>query len=495
MTARSLLLCCGAFVALGAASITPINAVAFAGSIAAEPTIEEAPRAFPGSVYEVSELVIGAGETLSLKGPVEFRVAGEVRIDGHIVVDGVESTGRPNLTIKSLGPVTVGKRSVLMTMPNGAGSDGGSIRLLSADTITLHGRLQPGPGTDGSEIGQSGGDAGNILIEAPVLRTSYFRIRALSGGSGGAGADGGRGGSVEVRAAVIWLGGPGDGNTTLRAGSGGHGGDGVGSDDERFRDGGNGGDGGQAVVSSYRAPEWLDEAGFRRFGTRQERRSIDAISGADGEGAADGKDGQTGVSAYGGAGGNGGQGYQATPLEPDADGLLRFQPPGRGGNGGAGGFAGAGEGGHGGQGGHTFRLSRDHADFGAAGGNGGDGGHGGSANGGHGGDAGLGGIYPIDPRIPESLQGTQGSDGHAGHAGQANGGHGGHGGHGGQGYGIAPRGGEAGRGGSATAGRRGMSADAVRRGELGKGEQGRAIPGQAGRPGNDGHSLGEEPPN
>ena len=62
------------------------------------------PPAFPGSVREVSELIVEADETLRFKGPVEFRVAGEVRIDGMIVVDGIESSGRPNLTIRAPRP-------------------------------------------------------------------------------------------------------------------------------------------------------------------------------------------------------------------------------------------------------------------------------------------------------------------------------------------------------------------------------------------------------
>ncbi|XOV75844.1 MAG: hypothetical protein ACFHWZ_02230 [Phycisphaerales bacterium] len=134
MSARSLLLCCGAFVALGAASVTATSA-----TTTTVPAIDNAAPAFPGSVREVSELVVEADETLRFKGPVEFRVAGEVRIDGMIVVDGVELSGRPNLTIRALGPITVSKGATLQTLSHGPGAHGGAIRLFSPATIDLHG--------------------------------------------------------------------------------------------------------------------------------------------------------------------------------------------------------------------------------------------------------------------------------------------------------------------------------------------------------------------
>ena len=68
------------------------------------------------------ELIVEADETLRFKGPVEFRVAGEVRIDGMIVVDGIEISGRPNLTIRALGPITVSKGATLQTLSHGPGA-------------------------------------------------------------------------------------------------------------------------------------------------------------------------------------------------------------------------------------------------------------------------------------------------------------------------------------------------------------------------------------
>ena len=76
MTARSLLLCCGAFIVLGTASVATTNATALP-----VPAIDNAPMAFPGSVREVNELIVEADETLRFKGPVETAYDGlRVRI-------------------------------------------------------------------------------------------------------------------------------------------------------------------------------------------------------------------------------------------------------------------------------------------------------------------------------------------------------------------------------------------------------------------------------
>lgn len=156
MTTRSLLLCCGLLATI--AAIQPPSAsasVTLATTAVVIPNANPGPIAFPGSVRELSELIVEAGETLTVQGPIEFRVGGEVRIEGRIVVDGVESTGRPNLTIKSLGSMTIGKDAVLQTLNFGHGTHGGSIRLRCAETIELHGRLVPGAGNDGVGIGRT----------------------------------------------------------------------------------------------------------------------------------------------------------------------------------------------------------------------------------------------------------------------------------------------------------------------------------------------------
>lgn len=493
MTARSLLLCCGAFVALGAASLTPVVSPAIARTATVEPAIDDAPLAFPGSVREVGTLIVAAGETLTVQGPIEFRVAGEVRIDGRIVVDGVESTGRPNLTIKSLGPMTIGKNAVLQTLSFGIGTDGGSIRLYCAKAIELHGRLVPSSGLDALEVGQHGGDGGDIVIIAPTLRTSVDRIAASDGGDAGPAGTGGKGGSVELQAPVVWVGVESIKNTTIVAGSGGRGGDGVGDADRRQRDGGDGGDGGTAMWQSYRVPTWLDETGFINDPQAEARRASAVPDGADGEPGGNGGDGQPGVNAIGGAGGDGGHGCEGSREPELVNDMIRLIHPGQGGSGGHGGGARAGNGGDGGRGGSTYGLSADHPAFGEEGGHGGDGGNGGDAVAGDGGNPGLGGIWPFADFVPVRLKGQSTHSGHPGHAGHANSGSGGNGGNGGQGYGPAPSGGDPGAPGSTTAGLRGADSESIRRGQPIKRDVGQAMPGHTGHPGHNGRSLGDKP--
>ncbi|MFI4855333.1 MAG: hypothetical protein ACIAQF_10210 [Phycisphaerales bacterium JB065] len=492
MTTRTLLLCCGAIAAMGLIP-APGASASVLTTRALQPAANQDPLAFPGSVLEYAQLIIPAGETLVLQGPIELRVGGEVRIEGKLVVDGVESTGRPNLTIKSLGPITIGQDAVLQTLNFGPGTDGGSIRLFCAETIELHGKLIPGSGTEGLTAGQHGGSGGDVFIDAPILRTTTERIEASHGGDAGPAGNGGKGGSVEIRAAVIWMGEKNRRNTSIAAGNGGRGGDGIEGDELDLRNAGDGGAGGNAICQPYRVPHWLVETGLIEDAQDEARRSYAANEGKNGQPDLPGESGQRGVNAMSGSGGDGGNGCNAT-LKTEVDkNLIRFIPPGDGGNGGDGGFAGGGDGGNGGRGGSPYGLPPDHPKFDAEGGNGGDGGFGGNAVAGDGGDAGLGGIYPFEDFVPPQIQGQAAHNGHPGHAGQANGGSGGHGGHGGHGYGPPSRGGKPGEGGTSTPGRQGADGKAIRRGEGKKQERGIGITGHTGHPGHDGRSMGDKP--
>lgn len=495
MTARSLLLCCGAFVALGAASLTPVVSPAIARTASVEPAIDDAPLAFPGSVREVGTLIVAAGETLTVQGPIEFRVAGEVRIDGRIVVDGVESTGRPNLTIKSLGPMIIGKNAVLQTLSFGPGAHGGSIRLRSAKTIALHGKLVPSEGLSGDAVAQHGGNGADVDIEAPVITTSVDRILATDGGDGGPAGNGGSGGSVRVHGSVIWTGDPVISNATIVAGNGGRGGDGLSVEDNAFRNGGDGGDGGRAEAQQWLISDWLDETGVIANPTEARRSSWNARKGTNGEPGSDGGHGQHGVNAIAGSGGLGGNGADAMAFPTDEQvGGFRFVAPGNGGSGGDGGHASAGAGGDGGDGGSNRGLPSTHVDFGTRGGSGGPAGNGGNAEAGHGGSGGMGGIYPFRDPFPPRARGRAGHGGHAGNAGHAFGGDGGDGGDGGRGFGEVPQGGIAGVGGSAVSGFDGVRGEDQPNAQFVERDSGHAIRGRDGNDGRAGYSIADEAP-
>ncbi|MFG0291859.1 MAG: hypothetical protein ACF8MJ_01755 [Phycisphaerales bacterium JB050] len=162
MTARTLLLCCTALAAINAFLIAPTSASAVATTAVTAPLADPvAPEGFPGTVIEFHELIVEKGQTLRYKGPIELRVGGEVRIEGSVIVEGVEAEGRPNLVIKALGPITVARGVTVQTKSIGPGAHGGSIRLMSAEAINLHSELKPSPGQDGSELGQPGGSDGD----------------------------------------------------------------------------------------------------------------------------------------------------------------------------------------------------------------------------------------------------------------------------------------------------------------------------------------------
>lgn len=492
MTTRTLLLCCGLLATLSAVPVTPTAAFATTTAI---PNANPAAIAFPGSVREVTELIVEAEETLRFKGPVEFRVGGEVRIEGKIIVDGVESTGRPNITIRALGTIHIDESATVQTMSYGHGAHGGSIRLLSAEAINLRGKLAPSAGNDGRAPGQHGGHGGSIELEAPIIRTTLERIEASNAGHGGPAGSGGNGGSVHILGALLWEGDANRLNTILVAGHGGNGGDGSRpATTAELRSGGAGGAGGQAKSDSWRLPEWLEEIAFIEDEDAVRRASYNALEGTDGDPGIGGGPGHHGAEAIGGDGGHGGAGLDAE-LRLDTEGeVSSILPAGSGGNGGDAGFAYGGQAGAGGKGGSTALLEPDHPQFGAPGGEGGNGGTGGSARSGNGGDGGLGGSYPDSPALPANQRGITAHDGHAGHPAQAMGGHGGHGGHAGSGFGQVAPGGIGGPGGAALPGTGGLSGTQKREavGEAAR-RKGHATPGFNGRNGNNGHTLGKQP--
>lgn len=489
MTPRLLLLCSGILVTAGTA---PIMASPTDAEVAAEPVSAESSPAEPGDIRETDDLIVEAGETLQIKGPVEFLVQGDVRIDGTIVIDGVDSSGRPDLTIRALGPITISEGATLQTLSHGSGAHGGSIRLHSADSIQLHGKLDPSDGVPGQTPGEAGGDGGGITLEAPFIHTSTRGFRAAHGGDGAPSGNGGNGGSVQVFGAVLWTSGS-NHSGVMDAGDAGHGGHGVQYIDDRPRHGGNGGDGGDAIHRAWHLPDWLRKAGAIDDPAELERRSASAINGADGTLTEEfhdlhGAHGFTGIHAMAGHAGHGGHGAPAQ-IVMDRDGnFVRFLPAERAGNGGSGGSAIASRGGHGGDAASSADHPTDHPYANARGGRGGFGGQGGSAHAGNGGNAGRGGTADHIRAYPQHVsKAERGQDGDPGPAGHAISGHGGHGGDGGD---SRTEAGERGLGadeGRATPGKYGVSAasqrgvgphNSAQRGHLERGTQG-----QAGKPG------------
>jgi hypothetical protein len=490
MTARTLLLCCGVVTLLANAPGAPTPALASGTPVQAD---VESANDLPHGVRQIDTLIVEAGETLEFKGPVEFVVDGDVRIDGTILIDGAETSGRPDLTIRAFGSITINADALLQTLSHGPGAHGGSIRLLSADSIHLHGKLDPSDGVDGETPGQAGGDGGGITLEAPFISTSMRGFRAGHGGHGAPSGDGGDGGSVHVFGAVLWASGS---NSTgvMDAGDAGDGGHAVAYMDDRPRHGGNGGDGGNAIHRPWHLPDWLREAGSIKDPAELERRSADATNGANGTLSEEfhdlhGAHGFTGIHAMAGHGGHGGHGAPAQ-IVMDRDGnFIRFFDAERAGSGGAGGTAIASRGGHGGDAASPVNHPTDHPYANARGGRGGFGGQGGSAHAGNGGNAGLGGTAAHTKAFPQHAAGSErGQDGAPGPAGHAISGHGGHGGDGGDSRTEAGERGLGGSEGRATPGKFGVSAasqrgvgphNSVERGYLKRGHRGQAgVPGK-----------------
>lgn len=478
MTTRTLLLCCGLLATIAAIQTPSASAsTTIATTALAIPNADPTPVAFPGSVRELSELIVEAGEVLRFKGPLEFRVGGEVRIEGEILVDGVEISGRPNLTIKALGPITLADGGTLRTTNQGHGAHGGSIRLHSAEAISLRGTLAPSAGNDGRAPGQHGGHGGSIELEAPVIRTSQARIESTNGGDGGPGANGGNGGSVLVRGAFMRFPENIASPPTVIAGNAGHGGDGVSSLSGDSLVGGNGGKGGDALIESWRVADWLDELGIVNDHRKAINQSAWRMNGENGEPGQNGSDGAPGANAISGDGGNGGDGADAAVNQL----TNTLVPSTNAGNGGDGGRAVAGSGGSGGSGGMTG-IRNDLPLYGEPGGIGGNGGLGGTARAGNGGDGGQGG-KPLDPEDWPALKwhGHNGHHGNPGHGGIASGGSGGHGGDGGH---SAKEPGAAGDGGSAGDALGGMGGSSPR--NEGQVNPRRGLPGHEGRQGHAG---------
>jgi hypothetical protein len=367
---------------------------------------------------DAARIHIPSGVRVTATGPVRLRSTGDLVIEGSLT--GVAS-----------------------------GPDGGWLQLVSGTRIVLRGELSPAAGAPGWQLGERGGNGGDLVLEAPVIE-SDGDLHAAPGGRGGPGAAGGDGGSITVLGLLRHADSP-LLSVRLVAGDGGDGGDGAATEDATARNGGRGGHGGHArhvqanddVTGDPGLPGTDgDDPGDDGTdgGVGGSATALAGMSGLNAGFCASGNFGGPGGSATGGKGGKGGDGADAN----------LFNKGGDGGDGGTGGAAYGGAGGLGGSGGSCCGFLGGGN---GAGGTAGNGGAGGSATGGKGGDGGEGG--------DDGLVTGGGNGGAAGSGGDATSGASGSGGSGGNGipggFGGLP------------------------------GSQGVATPGTAGEPGKAGH--------
>lgn len=186
---------------------------------------------------------------------------------------------------------------------------GVTLHLRSASRIVIKGTLRAGDGIDAMEDGINGGDAGTLILEAPLIEHYGGElIGANRGDALGDGAQGGRGGNVTIKG---WYIGPG-----IRGGNGGSGGRGLGSSSGGA--GGVGGNGGTANAGS----RGNGGSGGNSLSTPGDGGNGgapgDATPGSGGEGGPGGESqqgpqGPAGASGSSGGTGEGGHGGNGSP--------------------------------------------------------------------------------------------------------------------------------------------------------------------------------------
>lgn len=358
-------------------------------------------------IIEVDEFIIREGEVVEFDHDVEIRSAGEVRIEGTLIMaDG------------------------------GPGEDGPSLTIIAEDKVWVLGFLYIGNGGNGFEVGEAGGRGGSFTCVTPLLiNASGHTIQAGNGGDGAPAGDAGAGGSVFISGGSTVTGEATEQNA-LVGGSGGQAGSPYQLPSGWWIEGGRGGDGGDAthIVD----PEEKRLRGAAAPG--QDMVGADGQDGTPGDPCENGKQGFTANQTIAGSGTTGSSGINADPVIPQA--ATNGQDGGRGGH------ATGGRGGHGGDGGNCCGPSSQGLV--GDGGDGGVAGHGGKAVGGKGGKAGRGGNGWKGLNGQPDM--ASGNGGNGGDGGNAWGGDGGNGSYGGSGF---PNGGSLGvrkTGGSAAGG-------------------------------------------
>jgi hypothetical protein len=189
-----------------------------------------------GGIIEVGFYRIPADKEFVYDGPVEIRARQTIVIDG---------------ALRALQP----RRS---------DTPGHDIVLSSKEGIIVRGEIIGGEGYDALRIGEDGGDAGRLVLHAPVIITSKPLIGPQGGDGGPGGGDGGRGGSVYILGNAhgpYFFDSDAGQHPSLapdaKGGRGGRAGHGIASEVAEFRKGGTGGGGGAVTTGGFEEAPWM----------------------------------------------------------------------------------------------------------------------------------------------------------------------------------------------------------------------------------------------
>lgn len=239
MTARSLLLCCGAVIVVSGC----------ATSDSTGPTVADPPKA---TQAEVDAEPLAPARHIVRSSERVIDVVGEFFIPAN-----EEWVFESDVVIRSTAPMVIDGvlRCEAPTSPDGPAP---SITLVSYVGIVIRGEVRPTQGFDGVKPGQPGGEAGSLTMAAPII-VSRLPFRGARGGLGAPGGDGGKGGDMFVYGSTIgpFSQAPDTPVSEVRAGDASMGGAG------RYIEGypealqpGDGGDGGNAGGDQFRLSDW-----------------------------------------------------------------------------------------------------------------------------------------------------------------------------------------------------------------------------------------------
>ncbi|MFI4854119.1 MAG: hypothetical protein ACIAQF_03955 [Phycisphaerales bacterium JB065] len=189
------------------------------------------------------------------------------------------------------GPIEIRARNTIVidgafrtAIPDEPGAKGHDVVLSSMEGIIIRGDLDIGRGSDGSDLGQRGGDGGSLTLRAPVIVFNE-QLHGGPGGRGGpGGGTGGNGGRVKVFGTFhgpyflqVGEGAPEDQPADIVGGAGGPGGFAMQSDlYPEHRNGGSGGAGGSISTNLFKEAPWMVRFRFQYQLTPEELEALKA---------------------------------------------------------------------------------------------------------------------------------------------------------------------------------------------------------------------------
>lgn len=190
----------------------------------------------PGGIENVGFYRVPADKEFIYDGPIEIRAR------RTIVIDGVLRTLTPQF-------------------PDQPGFD---VVLSSKEAIIIRGQIVGGEGYDALQIGEDGGDAGRLVLHAPVIVLAKPLVGPRGGDGGLGGGNGGKGGSVYILGTAhgpyffdLDAGQHPRLAPDAKGGPGGRAGHGIPSEVAEFRNGGNGGGGGSITTGQFTEAPWM----------------------------------------------------------------------------------------------------------------------------------------------------------------------------------------------------------------------------------------------